>query len=48
MLLLISALATMFVTYGRMEFLVVVCVSGVVTIFGIVFASIVVGHNRFR
>ena len=47
-LLLVSALTTMYITYGRREFLIVICVSGLITLLGAVFAAIVAGHNRFR
>lgn len=46
--LLVSAVATMYITYGRTEFIVVAATAGVITLIGVVFASIVAGHNRFR
>ncbi len=46
--LFVSALATMYITYGDTEFMIVVCVSGSITCICAVFAAIVAGHNRFR
>ena len=42
---MVSALATMYVTYGRTEFLVVICVSGVFCLFLAVFAAIIAGEG---
>ncbi|GAX78659.1 hypothetical protein CEUSTIGMA_g6097.t1 [Chlamydomonas eustigma] len=47
-LLLAAALTSMFITFGQTEFLTVTCVAGAITLLGIVFASILAGHNRFR
>jgi len=46
--IMVAALAAMYMTYGRVEFMVVVCVSGAIALVTGVLAAIVAGHGRFR
>ncbi len=43
-----GALASMYVTYTRMEFLVVAIATGVLACSCAAFAAVIAGHNRFR
>lgn len=43
-----GALASMYVTYTRMEFLVVAIATGVLACMCAAFAAVIAGHNRFR
>ncbi|KAG2489526.1 hypothetical protein HYH03_011977 [Edaphochlamys debaryana] len=47
-LLATMALATMYVTYTRAQFLIVVVTAGVFALAMAAFAAVIAGHNRFR